>query len=63
MGEVYRPEDVLRKGERRLPDIDPETIVKPAMSTTNFWDLIQEVRELRAEVERIKMILKDKGIF
>ena len=62
MGEVFKPEDVGRKREKEIPDLGPGTIRKPA-TPANLGDLLREVRELRAEVERIKRTLKERGIF
>ena len=57
----FKPEDIRRR-EKEIPDLGPRTIRKPA-TPANLGDLLQEVRELRAEVERIKRTLKEKGIF
>ncbi len=61
MGEVYKPEDFLRKRERKGRDLGPRDIPMPA-TPTSLGDLVQEVRELRTEVEKIKKALKSKGI-
>ncbi len=61
MGEVYRPEDVVRRRGREVPDLGPGTVPKPT-TPTSLDDLIREVRELRAEVEKIKMALNTRGI-
>ncbi|WP_455364990.1 hypothetical protein [[Eubacterium] cellulosolvens] len=60
MGEVYRPED-LRKKRERIPDLGPEPFPKP-LTPLNLEDLAKEVRELRIEIERIKRVLKEKGV-
>jgi len=61
LGEVYKPEDIIHRKERGIPDLGPEIPSKPA-TPTGLGDLVREVRELRAEVEKIKGALKAKGI-
>ena len=60
MGEVYRPEDTLRRKERTGRDLGPS--VPTPLSSTGLSDVIRELRELRADVERIKVVLKARGI-
>jgi hypothetical protein len=61
MGEVYRPEDVIHRRERGVSDLGPGNIPKPS-TPTDLGNLLQEVRELRIEVEKIKQALKSEGI-
>ncbi len=61
MGEVYRPEDFLRKRERKGRDLGPKDIPMPAV-TSSLDELIREVKELKSEVEKIKKALKIRGI-
>ena len=61
MGEVYTPDDLLRKGKRKPPDVGPEPLPHP-LPPTDLDQIIQELRELRADVERIKRALKERGI-
>jgi len=58
MGEVYRPEDIIgvkKKHKDLTPNLEPFT-------PTNLKDVMQEIRSLRAEVEKIKTVLKNNGI-
>jgi hypothetical protein len=58
MGEVYRPEDIIgtnKKHKDLTPDIEPIT-------RTNLRYVIQEIKSLKAEVEKIKTVLKNNGI-
>ena len=58
LGEVYRPEDLV--GEKKKPsDISPwPSKIKP----TTLQDLIREVRLLKAEVNKIKHVLRANNI-
>ena len=60
MGEVFKPEDIRRR-EKKIPDLGPKTFPEPIKSSS-LDELIREIRELRAEVEKIKKILRVKGI-
>ena len=58
MGEVYRPEDLFG-GKKKPSDLSPmPTGIAPA----TLQDVIREVRLLKAEVDKIKQALKNKGI-
>ena len=61
MGEVYRPEDVIDKRGRTLPDLSPGIPSKP-ISRDRLDELIREVRELKSDVEKIKVALRSRGI-
>ena len=58
MGEVYRPEDIIgakKKHTDLTPNLEP-------IKLTNLKYVMQEIRSLRAEVEKIKNILRNNGI-
>ena len=58
MGEVYRPEDIIganKKHKDLTPNLEPIT-------PTNLTYVMQEIKSLRAEVEKIKNVLKNNGI-
>ena len=58
MGEVYRPEDLVRKN-KKPSDISPyPNGIKPS----TLQDIIQEVRMLKAEVKKIKQVLRANNI-
>ena len=58
MGEVYRPEDIIG-ANKKSKDLTPS--LKPIPST-NLTFVIQELRSLRVEVEKIKNVLRNNGI-
>jgi predicted phosphatase len=58
VGEVYRPEDLV--GEKKKPsDLSPNL---RRVTPTTLQDVIREVRLLRAEVNKIKQVLRANGI-
>ena len=58
MGEVYKPEDIVG-GKRKPSDLSPN--LKRAIPIT-LQDVIRELRLLRAEVAKIKQVLRANGI-
>ena len=58
MGEVYRPEDIVG-GKKRPSDLLPNP---SGISPTTLQDVIREVRLLRAEINKIKQVLRSNGI-
>ena len=58
MGEVYRPEDVVG-GKRKPSDLSPGLSVLIPMTVQ---DVIREVKLLKAEVKKIKQVLRANGI-
>ena len=58
MGEVSRPEDIVR-GRKRSTDLSPNLNQIPS---TTLQNVIDEVRLLRAEVNKIKQVLRTNGI-
>ena len=61
MGEVYRPEDFLRRREGKGRDLGPKDLPMPTPTPT-LDELIREVKALKSEVEKIKNVLKINGI-
>ena len=59
MGEVYRPEDII-SGKKRSTDLSPNLREIPS---TTLQNLMNEVRLLKAEVNKIKQVLRTNGIF
>ncbi len=58
MGEVYKPEDIISR-KKRSSDLSPNLNgVAPAA----LQDVMGEVRLLRAEVNKIKQVLRTNGI-
>ena len=57
MGEVYRPEDI--HGKKRSSDLSPNLneVIPSALH-----DVMSELRLLRAEVNKIKQVLRTNGI-
>ena len=58
MGEVYRPEDIV-SGKKRSSDLSPNLY---GVAPTALQDVMSEVRLLRAEVNKIKQVLRTNGI-
>ena len=58
MGEVYKPEDIVR-GKKRSSDLSPNL---NRVTPTALHDVMSEVRLLRAEVNKIKQVLRTNGI-
>ena len=58
MGEVYKPEDIVR-GKKRSSDLSPNL---NAVAPTTLQDVMSELRLLRAEVNKIKQVLRTNGI-
>ena len=58
MGEVYRPEDVVG-GKKKPSDLSPWP---NGIIPTTLQDVIREVRLLKAEVKKIKHVLRANGI-
>ena len=58
MGEVYRPEDLVG-GKEKPSDLSPG--LRRVMPTT-LQEAIREIRLLRAEVNKIKQVLRANGI-
>lgn len=59
MGEVYRPEDFIG-GKKKPSDLSPGL---GGIAPTSLNEVIQEIRALKKEVEKIKVALRNKGIF
>lgn len=60
MGKVYKPEDLTEEG-KKVPDIKPTPIPRP-FTPTNLEAVLQEIRSLKLEIERIKSALRRHGI-
>ena len=58
MGEVYRPEDIV-SGKKRSSDLAPNL---NRVTPTALQDVMSELRLLRAEVNKIKQVLRTNGI-
>jgi len=58
VGEVYRPEDIVR-GKKRSSDLAPNL---NRIAPTALQDMMSELRLLRAEVNKIKQVLRTNGI-
>ena len=58
MGEVYRPEDVVGK-KKKPSDLYP---TPHEIIPTTLQDLIREIRLLKAEINKIKQVLRANNI-
>ena len=56
--EVYRPEDVVG-GKKKPSDLSPGL---RGITPTTLQDVIREIRLLKIEVNKIKQVLRAKGI-
>jgi hypothetical protein len=57
LGEVFKPEDVLKK-ERRIPDLASKPIHQPK----NLESIVQEIASIKKEIIKIKFALNAHGI-
>ena len=57
MGEVFKPEDVLKK-ERHVSDLAS----KPIPRLTDLESILQEIAVIKREINKIKVALKTHGI-
>jgi hypothetical protein len=58
LGEVYRPEDLVG-GKKKPSDLSPGL---SGITPTTLQDVIREVRLVRAEINKIKQVLRANGI-
>lgn len=58
MGEVYRPEDIVG-GKKKPSDLSPNL---KGVTPTTLQEVLREVRLLRADVNKIKQVLRANGI-
>ena len=58
MGEVYRPEDLVG-GKKKPSDLSPNL---KGVTPTTLQEVLREVRLLRADVNKIKQVLRANGI-
>jgi hypothetical protein len=58
VGEVYKPEDIVR-GKKRSSDLLPNL---NRITPTALQDIMSELRLLRAEINKIKLVLRTNGI-
>ena len=58
MGEVYGPENLVGE-KKRSSDLLP---LPSGITPTTLQDVIREVRLLKAEVNKIKQVLRAKGM-
>jgi biotin operon repressor len=58
VGEVYKPEDIVR-GKKRSSDLSPNL---NRITPSGLQELMRELRLLRTEVNKIKQVLRTNGI-
>jgi hypothetical protein len=61
MGEVYKPEDFEKKRLPHIPDMKPTPPMR-SMPPINYGVLLEEIRFMKIEIEKIKKALKIHGI-
>ena len=57
MGEVFKPEDVLKK-DRHIRDLASRPVHRPA----DLESILQEITSMKKEIAKIKLALKTHGI-
>ena len=58
LGEVFRPEDIIRKKGRTVPDLTPRPIPQPA----SLEAILREIQSMKIEITKIKLALRAHGI-
>jgi len=58
LGEVYKPEDFVG-GNKKPSDLSPGL---NRFTSTTLQDVLQEIRQLKTEITKIKQALKANGI-
>jgi hypothetical protein len=61
LGKVFKPEDLAGRRKIEVPDISPTPLPRPARRP-DLQSLAEEVRLLKAEVAKIKEVLRSHGI-
>ena len=61
MGEIRRPEDIISGRGKPPSDLTPRPIPRP-ITPRKLDDVIQELKLLKDEIEKIKRILRTHGI-
>lgn len=59
MGEVTKPGDVLGRKHPSIPDLPSTSVI---VTPGDLARLIEEVRSIKLEIQRIKQALKRQGI-
>lgn len=57
MGEVFKPEDILKK-KRYIPDLASRPIPQPP----NLETIVEDIETIKKEIVKIKSVLKSHGI-
>jgi hypothetical protein len=60
MGEIFKPEDIIRRVRVESRDLSPQ--LKIPITHFDIQVVMEELRRLREEVERIKRALEKHGI-
>ncbi len=61
MGEVYSPKDVIHGRSEKISDLTPTPVLQPTKSSS-LGALLQEIKSMKVEIERIKRSLRAHGI-
>jgi len=59
MGEVTKPRDIFGRKQPGIPDLPSTSII---VTPEDLARLIEEVRSIKLEIQRIKQALKRQGI-
>jgi len=61
LGEVYRPEDVVHRRGKPVPDLMPKTIPQP-VTPISLEEISRDIELIKVELANIKLALKAHGI-
>ena len=61
LGEVYRPEDVVRRRRKPVPNLTPKPTPQP-ITPTSLEEISREIELIKVEVAKIKLALRAHGV-
>jgi hypothetical protein len=61
LGEVYKPENMIQKRKRQVPDLTP-TPLPQSSSPMSLETILREIESMKAEITKIKQSLRAHGI-
>lgn len=61
MGEIRKPEDLISRRGKPVPDLTPGLIPQP-ITPTSLEAILREIESMKAEIAKIKRVLRTHGI-
>ena len=61
MGEVHRPEDVIQRRGKPVPDLTPMPIPQHIISMS-LEAILRDIESMKGEIAKIKLALRAHGI-